>query len=47
MFAMSGFHSNRCYLVPSQDLVVVRVGSGPATWAENDLIRGILRAIVD
>jgi CubicO group peptidase (beta-lactamase class C family) len=47
MFAMSGFRSNRCYVVPSRDLVVVRLGTGPSTWAENDLIGGVLQAMID
>jgi CubicO group peptidase (beta-lactamase class C family) len=45
MFAASGYRSNRCYVVPSLDLVVVRVGSGPATWNENELIGGVIKAI--
>ena len=30
MFALEGHCCNRCYVIPSLDLVVVRVGSGPA-----------------
>ena len=33
-FALSGYLSNRCYIIPSLDLVVARVGSGPPTWDE-------------
>lgn len=47
MFAMSGFRSNRCYVVPSLDLVAVRLGSGPATWSENDFIGGVIHSIRD
>ena len=28
-FAFKGFATNRCYVVPSLDLVVVRLGYGP------------------
>jgi hypothetical protein len=45
-FACSGYRSNRCYVVPSLDLVVARVGSGPATWDEQGLIAGVAGAIV-
>jgi CubicO group peptidase (beta-lactamase class C family) len=46
MIALMGFRSNRCYVVPSLDLVVVRLGSGPASWSEPDLIGGILQSIL-
>jgi CubicO group peptidase (beta-lactamase class C family) len=46
MFAMAGYRSNRCYVVPSADLVVARVGSGPAAWDERFLIRGVLDALL-
>jgi len=45
-FALSGYRSNRCYIVPSLDLVVARVGSGPPTWDEKGLIGGIASAIM-
>jgi len=45
MFALSGYRSNRCYVIPSLDLVVARVGSGPATWGEMELIEGIVSSI--
>jgi CubicO group peptidase (beta-lactamase class C family) len=44
-FALSGYRCNRCYVVPSLDLVVARVGSGPVAWDDNDLIGGIVEAI--
>jgi CubicO group peptidase (beta-lactamase class C family) len=44
-FALSGYRCNRCYVVPSLDLVVARVGSGPAAWDDNALIGGIVGAI--
>jgi len=39
--------SNRCYIVPSLDLVVARVGSGPPTCDEQGLIGGIVGAIIE
>ena len=40
-----GYDSNRCYVVPSKDMVVVRVGAGPNQWNEQLLISSILDAI--
>ena len=45
-FALAGYRSNRCYVIPSLDLVVARVGSGPPTWDEQALIGGIVAAIL-
>jgi CubicO group peptidase (beta-lactamase class C family) len=45
-FALSGYRSNRCYVIPSLDLVVARVGSGPPAWDENGLIGGIVDAVI-
>jgi len=45
-FALSGYRSNRCYIIPSLDLVVSRIGSGPPTWDEQELIEGIVSAII-
>lgn len=44
-FAMSGYRSNRCYVIPSLDLVVSRVGSGPPDWDEQKLIGDIVSSI--
>jgi len=45
-FAAIGYRSNRCYVIPSLDLVVARVGSGPSTWDESELIGRIVDAVV-
>ena len=45
-FALSGYRSNRCYIIPSLDLLVARVGSGPPTWDETGLIGRIVAAII-
>jgi CubicO group peptidase (beta-lactamase class C family) len=46
-FAFMGYGSNRCYIVPSLDLVVVRLGYGPPNWPEDALLPAIVGAIVD
>ena len=46
-FAFVGFRSNRCYVVPSLDLVVVRIGSGPTAWDEQELIGRVVGAARD
>jgi len=45
-FAALGYRSNGCYVVPSLDLVVARVGTGPSTWDDRDLISGVVDAVV-
>lgn len=45
-FALMGYRSNKCYVIPSLDLVVARVGSGPSNWNEQYLIGGIVDAIL-
>jgi CubicO group peptidase (beta-lactamase class C family) len=45
-FALVGYRSNKCYIIPSLDLVVARVGSGPPTWSEPGLIGGIVDSII-
>jgi CubicO group peptidase (beta-lactamase class C family) len=44
-FALMGYRSNKCYIIPSLDLVVARIGSGPSTWNEG-LIDDIVAAIL-
>ena len=44
-FALEGYRSNRCYIIPSLDLVVARVGSGPAMWHESLLMDEVVEAI--
>jgi hypothetical protein len=34
MFELKGYNSNRCYVIRSKDMVVVRVGAGPNQWNE-------------
>ena len=45
-FALAGYRSNRCYVIPSLDLVVARIGSGPTNWEEQGLMNSIVAAII-
>ncbi len=45
LFALEGYNANRCYIIPSLDLVVARTGAGPPQWNEGDFIGGIVAAI--
>jgi len=45
-FALSGYRSNRCYIIPSLDIVVARVGSGSLEWDEQNLITSILSSLL-
>jgi CubicO group peptidase (beta-lactamase class C family) len=45
-FACMGYHSNRCYVIPSLDMVVARVGSGPGYWDESAFINRIVAAVL-
>jgi hypothetical protein len=46
MVALSGYRANRCYIIPSLDLVVARIGTGPVTWDEAGLIGSVVAAII-
>ena len=46
LFFMKGYRSNRCYIVPSLDLVVARCGTGPTNWDESKLIGDIIDSII-
>jgi len=46
-FAFKGYAANRCYIVPSLDLIVVRVGYAPPNWAEDALLPSVIHAIID
>jgi CubicO group peptidase (beta-lactamase class C family) len=45
-YYMNGFRSNRCYIIPSLDLVISRCGTGPAQWHEGKMIEEVLASIV-
>jgi CubicO group peptidase (beta-lactamase class C family) len=46
-FAFRGYGANRCYIVPSLDLVVVRVGDTPPNWGEESLLPAVRAALLD
>lgn len=45
-FAAMGFKSNKCYVIPSLDLVVVRIGDGPWPWDEGPFLRKIVASVL-
>jgi CubicO group peptidase (beta-lactamase class C family) len=45
-FAFRGFTASRCYVVPSLDLVVVRLGYAPPNWGEETLLPAVVGAVV-
>lgn len=45
LFYLDGKHTQRVYVVPSRELVVVRVGERPATWDDSRLINTLVRAL--
>jgi CubicO group peptidase (beta-lactamase class C family) len=47
LFALAGFAGNRCYIVPSLDLVVARVGTGPFALEERSIMAPIADAILE
>lgn len=46
-FAFMGYAANRCYIVPSLDLVVVRLGYSPTNWPEDALLPAVVDAVAD
>ena len=46
MFALEGYNSNRCYVLPSQKLIVTRLGAGPSEWNEQNFINNIFNSIL-
>ena len=47
LFALAGFAGNRCYVVPSLDLVVARVGTGPFVLDDRSFIAPVINAILE
>lgn len=45
-FALRGYNANNCYVIPSLDLVVARVGMGPVGWNDQGLIGAITDTII-
>jgi CubicO group peptidase (beta-lactamase class C family) len=47
LIAIAGFAGNRCYIIPSLDLVIARVGTGPFVLDERNAVLPIVDAVVD
>ena len=45
MVALEGYNSNRCYIFPTQKLIVTRIGSGPSEWNEQNFISNIFECL--
>ena len=43
MFALEGYNSNRCYIFPTEKLIVTRIGAGPSEWNEQNFISNIYK----
>ena len=43
MFALYGYNSNRCYIFPTEKLIVTRIGAGPSEWNEQNFISNIYK----
>ncbi len=46
-FAFQGYGSNRCYVVPSLDLVVVRLGYAPPILPDGAILPGVAGAVLE
>jgi len=46
MFAAMGFAANKCYVIPSLDLVVARIGYGPWPWDDVTFLRKVASSIL-
>jgi CubicO group peptidase (beta-lactamase class C family) len=45
-FAFRGFTASRLYVIPSMDIVVVRLGYAPQNWDEGNLLPGVVDAVL-
>lgn len=45
-YALMGHCCSKCYIIPSLDLVVARLGTGPNNWFEPYLVGGIVDTII-
>ena len=43
MFALEGYNSNRCYIFPTEKLIVTRIGAEPSEWNEQNFISNIYK----
>jgi len=45
-YALRGYRTNKCYIIPSLDLVIARIGSGPTSWSDFGLLNGVVNSII-
>jgi len=45
-YALRGYRTNKCYIIPSLDLVIARIGSGPTSWSDYGLLKGVVGSIL-
>jgi CubicO group peptidase (beta-lactamase class C family) len=45
-FAAMGYLGNKCYVIPSLDLVIVRIGDGPWPWDDTPFLNLILESVL-
>jgi CubicO group peptidase (beta-lactamase class C family) len=47
MYYADGFNTKRIYVIPSLDIVAVRIGEGDDEWDDNAFLKPIVEAVVD
>jgi len=47
MFFADGFQTKRIYVIPSLDIVAVRIGAGDDEWDDNAFLKPIVEAVID
>ncbi len=47
MFFADGFQTKRIYVIPSLDIVAVRIGQGDDAWDDNAFLKPIVEAVID
>ena len=45
-FAAMGYLGNKCYVIPSLDLVVVRIGDGPWPWDDKPFLAQVVASVI-
>ena len=47
MYMADGFQTKRIYVIPSLDIVAVRIGEGDDAWDDNAFLKPIVEAVID
>jgi hypothetical protein len=45
MYMAMGIETKRIYVIPSLDIVAVRLGEGDKEWSDNDFLKPIVEAV--